>query len=90
MHQERIMPVLPKDIPRFRKPLRKTPNSTRTQQIVAVGDERLSHADEATGFAFLLALHHMITHIDFEGSGPIEGGSLRGPSKEMLSLAEIK
>ena len=90
MHQERIMPVLPKDLPRLRKPLRKTPNSTRTQQIVAIGNERLSHADEATELALLLAVHHAITYIDLEGTAPIEDGGLRGPAKEMLSLAEIK
>jgi hypothetical protein len=84
------VPVPPKDLPRLRKPLRKTPNSTRTQQIVAIGNERLSHADEATGLALLLAVHHAITYIDLEGTGPIEDGGLRGPSKEMLNLVEIQ
>src|SRR6476660_6013704 len=84
------MTMLPENSPRLWKPPRKTSDSARSQQIVAIGNERAPHADKPAGTPLFLAIHHLSTHIHLKRRFPIEDGGLRRPAKEMLSLAKIK
>lgn len=69
--------MLPKHIPGLRKLLWKPSHSTRTQEVVAIGDERLPHSSKAAGFPLPPAIHEMISHLDLKRALPVEDGGFR-------------
>ena len=89
MHQEGILPILAKYILRLWKLLRKTPNSARSQQVVAIGYECAPHVDKSAGPPFLLAIHHLFAYIHLERCLPIKDRGLRRPAEKMLSPSKI-
>jgi hypothetical protein len=90
MDKERVLPILAKNIPRLGKLPWETANSTRPQQIVAIGDERPPHPDEAAWPSFLPAINHVIARLHLKRPLPVEHGGFRGPSKKMLGLTEVQ
>ncbi|HET9844127.1 MAG TPA: hypothetical protein VFQ02_00160, partial [Nitrospira sp.] len=67
-----MLPILAKDIPRLGELLREMANSTRAQQIVAIGDKRPSHPDEAAWPSFLPAINHVIARLHLKRPLPVE------------------
>ena len=85
----RLLSVLAKYILRLWKLLRKTSNSARSQQVVAISYEGAPHVEKSAGTPVLLAIHHLFAYIHLKRCIPIEDGRLRRPAEKMLSPSKI-
>jgi hypothetical protein len=69
--------ILSKDSATLGKLSCKTPDSPRPPDIVAIGDQRASHAREAAWLPFLAAIEEVVARLKLERPVPIEHRGFR-------------
>lgn len=72
------------------EPPAQTSDSTRAEQIVTIGDQRVPYPDETVRASFLPTIHLMIARFDLKRRLPKEDGGFRCESKETLGLQEMR
>jgi len=63
MDKERVLSIFAKDIPGLGKMLWETANSTRAQQIVAIGNQRPPHSNKAAWPSLFPAINHVVARL---------------------------